>query len=268
MNWITRKNADPLDALRDTVSRFALLVDGDGAAGGGDGSNGAAGANGVGGDGSGGASSGDGGSAAGPNWEGFTSSLENLNASLGGGLNTLIEEVRGMKPAPAPEPAPDFESMSQGELAAHIIGAVTKAVETKLGERLAPVVDAVNGIQRSTSEREINEQVRQLQSNKDFNDWKPAMLELAKQPKYQTLDVVDLYALAKSKNPTRAAELEKKYAAPVEPPKPRWGGLTGGTVSVPARGGEATPVNGRDASIEAYKEVAARHSHVLRALEN
>jgi hypothetical protein len=266
MNWITRKSADPLDALRDIVSRFALLVEGDGAAGGGDGSNGAGGTNGAGGDGSGGASSGDGGST-GPNWEGFTSSLESLNANLGGGLNTLIEEVRGMKPAPAPEPAPDFESMSQGELAAHIIGAVTKAVETKLGERLAPVVDAVNGIQRSTSEREINEQVRQLQSNKDFNDWKPAMLELARQEKYKTLDVVDLYALAKSKNPARAAEIDKKYAPPVEP-KLRWGGLTGGTVSVPTNGGAAPAVNGRDSAIEAYKEVQARHANVLRVLEN
>jgi hypothetical protein len=265
--WITRKSADLADLL-STVSHWPLLVEGDGAAGGGGASNGAAGANGADGGASGGAAASESDAAAGPNWEGFTSSLEALNSNLGGGLNTLIEEVRGMKPAPQEPPPPDFDSMSQGELAAHIIGAVTKAVETKLGERLAPVVDAVNGIQRSSSEREINEQVRQLQSNKDFNDWKPTMLELAKQPKYQTLDVVDLYALAKAKNPTRAAELEKKYAAPVEPPKPRWGGLTGGTVSVPAAGGAAPAVNGRDASIEAYKEVQARHATVLRALEN
>lgn len=261
-----RQKAQDLHELWNTTSRFALFAEDGAGDGGGSGGNGAGGANGAGaGD---GGAAGDGGGTPGPNWEGFTSSLEALNTNLDGGLNTLINEVRTLRPAPAPEPTPDLDSLSQSELAAHIIGAVTRAVEAKFGEQLAPVVTTVNGLQAAISSREINEQVDKLKSNKDFNDWKPVMLALAREPKYQTLDVADLYALARAKNPARVAELDKKYATPAEPPKPRWGGLTHGAPSSAVNGTPTPAVNGRDASLEAYKEVQARHSEVLRVLEN
>ncbi len=243
----------------DPELRFQLHAEGDEAPGGSGGTNGTGGTN--------GATTGEEGGSRGPNWEAFAQSLEQ---SIGSQTEALIREVRGLKPEPPPpaqEPAPDFDTMTQSDLAAYITGRVTKAVETMLSERISPVVERVNGIQQSIGAREVTQQIDTLKSTKrDFNDWKPQMLELAKT--HQTLSVPELYTLAKGMNPERATELDKKYADPPAPKPPRWGGLSPSGGVPGSSGGSDERLSGREATIAAYREVQAKNATVLRALED
>lgn len=202
-------------------------------------------------------------SAAGPNWGEFVNSLGQLNDSLGGKLDTLVSEVRTVAtPQQAATEPPDFEAMSRPELVAHIVGTVGEAVRAQLAEALNPLASQLTNLQTTVATGSaIKDRDALMDKNKDFNEWKPEMIALAKE--HPTLSLPALYTLAKGSNPAKASSLDAKYNPPPPKPAPRWGGLTpaGGQVN-------GQPVlNARDAGTEAYREVSARHPGVLAVLE-
>jgi len=204
--------------------------------------------------------------AATPNWGEFVNSLGALNESLGGKLDTLVSEVRTVAtpPAQSAEP-PDFEAMSRPELVAHIVGTVGEAVRAQIEAALSPITTQLTGLQTTVATKTATEQVKELRStHKDFNDWKDEMVGLARQPQYASLEIADLYVLARSRNASKASALDLKYTPPAPKPAPRWGGLT------PSGGGTsngAAVLSAADAGREAYREVSARHPGVLAVLE-
>lgn len=202
-----------------------------------------------------------------PPWDKFAEGLEALNTSLAPRLDALRNDVTrlpdALRPEPPPPTPPDYDSMTQSELAAHITGSVLKAVEATIGKALEPVMERVNQTQQSHFKSTVEGEMKELQStHRDFADWKPQMVELARA--HPTLGLSDLYQLARTRDSARAKELDNKYNPPPPPPT-RWGGLT------PALGGSngsAKPLSREDASREAYREVSTRHPGVLAALEN
>lgn len=199
----------------------------------------------------------------------FAASLDRLGESLGGKLDGLHETVRSGTESSAPSPEPvDLETLSRPELVAHVVTTVMDAVKAQLAESLQPVTQQLQGLQTDYAARNAQSEVASLkEANKDFTDWKDDMIGLAKQPQYASLSITDLYQLARAKNPTKAAELATKYnpPPPPKPTRPTFGGLTNASFT-PGNGAKA--LSPRDAGIEAYREVQARHSDVLPALES
>jgi hypothetical protein len=153
--------------------------------------------------------------------------------------------------------------MTNGDLAAHIQKSILNAVESTIAKSLEPVLARVNETQQTQFKTSVEGEMKELQSvHKDFSDWKTDMIGYAKT--HPTMSLTDLYDFAKSKNPTKAAELDARYN-PKPPPPTRWGGLT------PALGGSngsAKPLSREEAGRSAYAEVSARHPGLLAALEN
>ena len=203
-----------------------------------------------------------------PVWHGFTESIDRFTQDLGARFDALRQDVGQLpdrlRPEPPPAAAPDYEAMSNTELATHITGSLVRALETKFSEMLKPVVEQVQQTQQSHFRTTIESERDKLAStHKDFGDWKPEMIDLAKQ--HPTLGLAQLYKLARADNAAKAQQLDTKYNPPAPPPPPKWGGLT------PAFGtaNAGTPKLSRDdASKEAFREVSARHPGVLAALES
>lgn len=235
------------------------FAEGDGS-GSGDGSGGGGG-NGAAGNGEGGETT----PTAAPNWTEFTDGLTRLNETMGGKLDNLISEVQSVNaatPAPRQEPV-DLEAMSRPELVAHIVGTISEAVKAQIADALNPFAEQLNGLQHNVVTRTVEQEIATLRSsNKDFDDWKAEMVGLAKQ--HPTLGIPQLYRLARVENPAKAGELDKKYAPPAPKPTPRFGGL----LDTGRSSGASPPLSAKDAGIEAYREVAARHPGILAALEN
>jgi hypothetical protein len=200
--------------------------------------------------------------ATGPNWGEFVNSLQGLNESLGGKLDTLVGEVRTASTPPVDTTPPDFEAMSRPELVAHIVGTVGEAVRAQLAAQLDPLHQQVTNLQTTIATgNAVKDRDMLVEKHKDFGEWKDDMIALARE--HPTLALPALYTLARGSNPTKAATLDAKYNPPAPKPAPRWGGLTptGGQVN-------GQPVlNSRDAGIEAYREVSAKYPGVLAALE-
>lgn len=203
----------------------------------------------------------------GTDWSAFAAGLDRLGDNLATRLDALRSDVGqlpdAMRPPPAAEPTPDFDLMTQGELAAHITGSVMKAFEAKINDILAPITAQINDVRQTAATRDVTAEVATLRaSNADFNDWKDEMVSLAKQ--HPTLGIKQLYNLVRADNPAKAGELDRRYNPP-PPPAPKWGGLTPSALR--GNGGQP-PVSREQASQDAYREVAARHPGVLAALES
>lgn len=203
----------------------------------------------------------------GTDWSAFAAGLDRLGDNLAQKLDGLRADVGQLpdhlRPPAVEPPPPDFDSMTQGELAAHITGSVMKAFEAKINDILAPITAQINDVRQSAATRDVTQEVAALrESNKDFNDWKDEMVSLAKQ--HPTLGIKQLYNLVRADNPAKAGELDRRYNPP-PPPAPKWGGLTPSALH--ANGGQP-PLTREQASADAYREVAARHPGVLAALES
>lgn len=208
---------------------------------------------------------------AGPDWATFTRSLGELNTALGGKLDTLVDQVKTlpaqMAPPPQDAPPPDLETLTQTELASHIVGTISREVQKQIETALAPLMDQVTGLQTRVVSTDVNRDIERLRGeHKDFNDWKDEMVGLAKQ--HPTLGISQLYNLARSENAAKARELDTKYTPPAPPRPPRFGGLLpAGNGSGASGNGATPPLSGRDAAVEAYREVSAKYPGVLAALE-
>lgn len=253
--------------LERTTSRFALLADGD------DGQNGGGGGNGSG-DGSGG-----GNNDALARFASALESINNSNAATTGKFDELIGLVRGAQDASGGEPSEsqvtveDLEGMSRADLVAYIAGTMQRSFDERLRDALQPIVNALGQQQNTVATDQVTRQIDALKNGdgrypaaKDFDDWKGDMAELSKV--HTTLNIRQLYNLARAENPTKAADLDKKYAPPPEPTKPRWGGLTPTGTSLTAEAIKAAgPTTGKEATAAALSEVAERHP-VLAGLLN
>ena len=154
--------------------------------------------------------------------------------------------------------------MTRPELVAHIVGTIGEAVRAQIAEALSPLSSQLTGLQTTFATKTVQDQVTQMRAErKDFGDWKDEMVSLAKV--HPTLDIPALYTLARGSNAAKSAQLDARYAPPKPPTPPRWGGLlpTGGGV----QNGTAV-LSAKDAGLEAYREVSARHPGLLKALED
>jgi hypothetical protein len=71
--------------------------------------------------------------------------------------------------------------MTNGDLAAHIQKSILSAVESTIAKSLEPVLARVNETQQTQFKSSVESQMEKLSSaNKDFGDWKPEMIALAK----------------------------------------------------------------------------------------
>lgn len=200
-----------------------------------------------------------------PDWNQFISGLDTLNSQLGGKLDNLIGTVQQASATSGPEPAApvDFDGMTNSELQAHIVGSVTRAVETMLSEKLAPLTAAIDNTQRTMTTQTVTAEIAALRgAHKDFNDWMSEMKALAtEQP---SLGIGDIYSLVRARNPAKAGELDRRYNPPAAKPLP-FGGFTPGSAGKP---GAPAVLDALTAGRQAYSEVSARHPGVLAALQD
>lgn len=198
----------------------------------------------------------------------FNAAMERLGETLAPRLDALRQDVNNLpehlRPPPQEPPAPDYDTMTQSELVAHLNSSVTQMVQKAITEALTPLTQQITNVQQTYTTDKVTGEVNQMKSTlKDFTDWKDEMVGLARQ--HPTLGVKELYALARSLNTDKAKQLDTKYNPPAPPPPPRWGGLT---PSAPGATGSTPPLSRADAGREAYREVAARHPGILSALES
>lgn len=200
-------------------------------------------------------------------WGQFNAGLQRLGDTFAEKLDALRGDVsqlpEHLRPPAQEPPPPDYDTMTQADLAAHITGNVMKAFEAKLNEMLRPLAQQIQQVQHSTATREVTQEVTAMRTeHKDFNEWKDEMLGLAKT--HPTLGIRQLYNLVRAENSEKAKTLDARYNPPPPPPPPRWGGLS---PSAPGATGAIPKLSREDAGKEAYREVASRHPGVLAALE-
>lgn len=202
-------------------------------------------------------------------WQDWVKGLDRLNETIEqkvaaklDGLTGVVEKAANQPP---PEPiyeAPNFEEMSNSELASHMLSTVGEMVENAINKALAPIIDQFGNLQRTVSSNAVGLEMKELTgAHKDFKDWKGEMIELTKQ--HPTLTLKQLYGLARTENPAKAGELDRKYTPPVPKQRP-FGGLT------PSMNGKSTtsPMDAEEAGRSAYNEVMTRHPGVLPALQD
>lgn len=198
--------------------------------------------------------------AASPNWDSLLEGLNKLNTDLGSKLdgigNTVAESTK-----PPPAAPPNYEEMTNAELVAHVTGSLEGVISQAVEKALGPLLQQVNGIQTDLVTTRSGLELEKVQAqNKDFREWKDEMIALAKV--HPTLSLQDVYRLAKSNDPAKAAKLAEKYSP--HPPKPRpFGALT------PGNGKAAEPaLTGEAATRAAYREVMERHQGILPMLQD
>jgi hypothetical protein len=200
-------------------------------------------------------------------WQDWVKGLDRLNDTINekvaAKLDGLTSVVKTATEVPAePLAPPNFEEMTNSELASHMLGTVSDMVENAINKAMAPIMDQFGNLQRTVSTNAVGQEMKELTTaHKDFKEWKDEMIGLATQ--HPSMGLRDVYILARGQNPAKAGELDRRYNPPA--PKPRsFGGLT------PAMSGKgaSTPQSAEEASRSAYSEVMARHPGVLPALND
>lgn len=209
-----------------------------------------------------------------PDWASFVGAIEKLsseipaqiNRELGGRLDGLTTTVReASTPQQEPEAPPDFESMTQGEMAGWMQSFVARAIKEQINAALEPFANELVSVKTDLiSDKGVREINRLRTERKDYADWKEEMIAL--QPQHSTLGFEDLYILARGRNAEKAKQLDAKYNPPVEKPRPF---AFTAALAPGARGNNQPSVLTKsDASLEAAREVANRNPGVLRALQD
>ena len=201
-------------------------------------------------------------------WGQFNQGLNLLGDRLASGLEALRGDVNNLpehlRPPAQEPPAPDYDTMTQADLATHITGSVLKSIESMLAEKLGPLVAQVQNVQQTVATNSVTAEVKQMRAeHKDFGDWKDEMVALARE--HPTLGITRLYNLARAENTEKAKALDTRYNPPAPPPPPRFGGFA---PSAPGATGATPPLSRTDAGRAAYQEVQGRHPGVLAALES
>jgi hypothetical protein len=172
------------------------------------------------------------------------------------GQRTRAEQAAAQQPADDEDegdPA-ELETMSRSDFGRHIVGQVLKAVNKQVVE---PLNSQLQQVTAATTRTQIQGSVKELAAaHKDFWDWQPEMLALANE--HRGLAPQRLYQLARADNPTKATDLDKKYAPKPEGSGPirfkGFGGLTPSQSGTASRGGK---MNGSEAANAAWAETVA-----------
>jgi len=170
-------------------------------------------------------------------------------------LKDQVEEMKS-KPAPTKETEPeedprarDLEKLSRSEFAQFLLDQVSGVVK----ESLNPIADKLGSVENRTHQDNIRGQVKDLttgeNARKDFFDWQQEMSILSKDN--PTLNVKQLYNLARTENPSKASDLDKKYKEPEPEKKSEFGGLTPSSTVVV----EKTDMQANEAAETAFDKI-------------
>jgi hypothetical protein len=202
-------------------------------------------------------------------WQDWVRGLDRLNETIEqkvaaklDGLSHIVQQASDKGPPEPPYQPPNFEEMTNSELASHMLTTVSDMVENAISKAMAPITNQFETLNRTVSGNAVNTELKELTSaHKDVKDWKEEMIGLAKQ--HPSLGLRDVYDLARAKNPAKAGELDRRYNPPAPKPRP-FGGLT------PAMSGKSAtpPQSAEEASRSAYLEVMSRHPGILPALQD
>lgn len=108
----------------------------------------------------------------------------------------------------------DFDGMKQGDFAKFMI----KEVGKLLDQRLTDVDGKVKGVVTEFRNDKIRDQFVKLSSDiKDFRDWGEEISALSKI--HPSLNLKQLYTLARDGDPDKAKQMDEKYAEKKEEPK-------------------------------------------------
>lgn len=139
-------------------------------------------------------------------------SVTTLVSNMANGA-TAQQEAAASAAAKPPQSAPaagpsteDIEAMTNGELMAHMTGVFTKVIQTQM----KPVTDGVQDVAASQRQASVQQSLVKLSETfKDFKDWEPAMMELAKAGVSKDPEV--LYHEARRREPDQATAFDKQY---------------------------------------------------------
>lgn len=180
----------------------------------------------------------------------LTNSLAEMNSNFTQSLSAINERINSADNSPPARRITDddLEELSRGELVQHIIEQVNAANKPVI-EEIKSSLD--NTITTNTQNRIADEIKEFKKTHKDFDDWKPEMLERIKAN--PQLSISDAYTLVRSSDTEKAKMLDDKYKEPpadndVSDNKPTpFGGLRPGK-----QGSEQPPTNlSKDESVNA-----------------
>lgn len=196
---------------------------------------------------------------------------KNLQTSLGDvgkGINTLVKFAeQATQQFQAPPAAPVVEEEDGSDLLTsqdleilprrQFADRLMEAFQSNLEKALKPLEEGINRTaQTALVDKMASEAEKFAAKTPDFVEWGDEMMALAKA--HPDLAISRIYAIAKTENPAKAAEMAKKYAKPDEKPgQPRKAPLS---LSPASHSGEVKNqrMNAEDAARSAWEETVAK----------
>ena len=193
---------------------------------------------------------------------------------LGTGINTLVElakESRTVRQQPQPQTAeeedeqPDgsdlldeqqLELMPRSAFARRLMESFSRTLDGKLEPLVTRIQEQGQTI---LTNHYVVEAEKFAAKTKDFAEWSEEMQEIARDN--PNLPISRIYAIARSENPTKAAEMTEKYKDKTQQEKPKPQGKKAPiSLSTSGAGGEVknTRMNAEDAGKTAWEETVAK----------
>jgi hypothetical protein len=146
----------------------------------------------------------------------------------------------------------DFDNMSNSDLFQMITKEVGKLLDSKLGE----VDKKVTSTRTELAESRVAQRIKEFSSEKkDFWEWADEIKGLAKA--HPTLEVRDLYDLARKNDPEKAKTLDEKFNTADTKPKAPFGGLTPTSSMKGVSDNSDEKMSAQDAADKAWDDIMA-----------
>lgn len=205
--------------------------------------------------------------------------LKDSFQGLGTGINTLVElakESRSTRQQPQPQTTeeddeqPDgsdlldeqqLELMPRSAFARRLMDSFSRTLEGKLEPLVTRIQEQGQTI---LTNHYVTEAEKFASKTKDFADWSEEMQEIAKDN--PNLPISRIYAIARSENPTKAAEMAEKYKDKTQQEKSKLQGRKAPlSLSTTGAGGDVknTRMNAEDAAKSAWEESVAKFGNVF-----
>lgn len=152
-----------------------------------------------------------------------------LRESVGGLTETfrrLVEMAEKrqnpvLTPAPGPVPKPstpsveddaNLEYMSRSDFAKYLRGQIEREFEARYGGR-------IEELHQGRAQDKLTQDLRALVAQSpEVVEWRQELLELYQQ--FPNIPLADIYTMARGRNPSKARQIDAKYAPPPEPAAP------------------------------------------------
>jgi len=150
----------------------------------------------------------------------FGATVQQMSAQQSSVLERMSERPDpGVAPPPSPEKpmvtTEDLERMSRGDLVQFMLERFNEVVDEKY---VKPVRSELEEVRRDTSNFRASSQVeRATEKFEDFWDWRSEMKMMAQE--HPTLNVEQLYKLARLGNVEKANQMDEKYKVLAEDPE-------------------------------------------------